>query len=103
MAQKDGGRPPFQIHQIRNWKKYVKPKNLFIGNFADIIERPHKLIKKVLYFLKVKDHYRLPKAIVEKSVNATEKSTIPKNHIKLLAELFKYDIEEMNNNYNLKW
>ena len=86
-----------------NWAAHLKHGHLLVGVFDDIISRPEELLLKVMSFLGVTSDRRYIDRAVREAVNPTAASEIPERYRRLLADLFKDDIESLRQRFGLSW
>lgn len=89
---------------IKNWQKYVKKENFFIGFFDDIAARPNELLARILGFLGVPGSENvIKKDMSDRVINQVISKEIPESHKEFLFTLFKDEIQRLNSMFHLNW
>lgn len=89
---------------ITKWSRFVPEDRFFIGNYDDLKNKPHDLLKRIFVFLEVsvRDN-NINNYLAQKVINTTGIENIPEDHKKLLLELFEEEISKLTGKYNLEW
>lgn len=90
---------------IKNWRKYIKQENFFIGFFDDIAKKPLELLTTIFHFLSISENkIFINKKIHEIIINQSlVKKEIPDSHKEFLFKLYKEEIKRLNNMFDLNW
>jgi len=84
------------LRTLNNWSTYYSEKQIFVGFFEDIVERPTELLLSIYEFLKVDVSEKYITSISQKPINVGVKSDIPIEWAMYLAHLHYEQIKEIN-------
>ncbi len=88
---------PSYTSLIKNWKKYFKGKNIYIGYYDKLVENPSLLFDEICNFLEIKPNL-LPNSRRNKlsaRVNKGLDINIPEKYCKHLARMYRNCIKEI--------
>ncbi len=88
---------------IDNWSAHLRPRNLLVALFDDIDARPEELLLEIMSFLGVSSDRRYISGAVRRPVNPTAGIRIPEHHLRLLNEVLRDDITNLQTRFGLSW
>jgi hypothetical protein len=89
---------------IRKWGLIIGRDKFFIGMYDDIETRPNDLLRNIFSFLGVSDSREHINSLLSSVViNKTTKEVIPERHRAFLLDLFRDELEELNQTFKMRW
>lgn len=85
------------------WNEFLKPGNLFYGEFKDITEKPKDLIMRVYKFLGVTSDSRYISKNASQKINATPTLNIPDKYKTMLSELFFDELVQLKQRFGISF